>query len=167
MKFTHNNKRILLQGVKDDFTVCSQVPAYKLKGLLKRGAITHMLELQHVQSLPRQSSAPQQSVAVIEDITQPETKDDNLLPQPVQSLLQQYNHLFQEPTGLPPQRAFDHHIPLIPGAQPVNVRPYRYAPQQKDEIERQVNEMLKYGIIRHSVSSFASPVLLVKKKDGS
>ena len=69
MKFTHNNKRILLQGVKDDLTVCSQVPAYKLKGLLKRGAITHMLELQHVQSLPRQSSDPQQSVAVIEDIT--------------------------------------------------------------------------------------------------
>jgi hypothetical protein len=34
------------------------------------------------------------------------------------------------------------------------------------EIERQVTEMLKTGIITVSVSSFASPILLVKKKDG-
>lgn len=45
MKFTYQDKRILLQGVRDDLVTCSQVLGHKLKGLLKRGAVTHMLEL--------------------------------------------------------------------------------------------------------------------------
>jgi hypothetical protein len=49
----------------------------------------------------------------------------------------------------------------------VNSRPYRYSPFHKDEIERQVNALLEVGLITPSVSLFASPFLLVKKKDGS
>lgn len=85
----------------------------------------------------------------------------------VQPLLQEFAHVFSEPTGLPPKRMCDHHIPLVEGAKPVNLRPYRYKPALKDEIERQVSEMLRSGVIQPSQSSFSSPTLLVKKKDGT
>jgi len=55
----------------------------------------------------------------------------------------------------------------LPGAQPFYIIPYRYPPALKDEIERQVEEMLTQGLIQPSTSLFSSPVLLVKKKDNS
>lgn len=71
------------------------------------------------------------------------------------------------PTQLPPSRLYDHHIPILPGSTPVNSRPYRYSLLHKTEIEKQVSELLAAGLIVPSVSSLASPVLLVQKKDGS
>nr|GEW24460.1 retrotransposon-related protein [Tanacetum cinerariifolium] len=68
------------------------------------------------------------------------------------ALLSQFSMLFQAPQGLPP---------------PICVRPYRYPHLHKDEIQRQVEEMLHTGIIRVSQSAYSSPVILVKKKDSS
>jgi hypothetical protein len=92
---------------------------------------------------------------------------DQPVPEPVIQLSDRHLDCFQEPKTLPPHRPYDHAINLLPGVQPVNVKPYHYTPQQKDEIEKQVREMLRNSIIRPSRSPFGSPVLLVKKKDGS
>jgi len=89
------------------------------------------------------------------------------LPPEIKQLLVDFEVVFSTPTELPPSRDCDHTIPLVLGARPVNVRPYRYPPALKDEIERQVEDMLNQGIIQPSSSPFSSPVLLVKKKDGS
>lgn len=49
---------------------------------------------------------------------------------------------------------------------PVNVHPYRYPHFQKQEIEWQVDMMLRNEIIRPNTNPFSSFVLLVKKRDG-
>jgi len=90
---------------------------------------------------------------------------DLKVPPDLAALLHLYEDVFQPPSGLPPSRHYDHEIPLIEGASPVSVRPYRYPPAIKDEIERQIIQMLEEGIIQHSTSPFSSFVLLVKKKD--
>lgn len=82
------------------------------------------------------------------------------------TLLTSFSDVFAEPTSLPPQRAFDHHIPLQSG-RPVSCCLYRYEPMQKSEIEHQVQQMLETGVIRPSQSPFTVPIVLVHKKDGS
>lgn len=61
---------------------------------------------------------------------------ESAVPPEIVSLLNQYKPLFEAPTSLPPSRACNHRIPLLPGAQPVFIRPYRYPPSLKDEIEK-------------------------------
>jgi hypothetical protein len=72
--------------------------------------------------------------------------------------------VFAEPIGLPPSRSHDHAIILKQDAQPVSVRPYQYPYYQKEEI---VRELLESGVIQPSQIPFSSPVLLVRKADGS
>jgi hypothetical protein len=81
----------------------------------------------------------------------------------VRTLLDSYSSLFEPPVSLPPSRFCDHSIPLIEGARPVHVRPYRFSPLMKDEVEYQISEMLCTGLIQQSTGSFSSLVLLVKK----
>jgi hypothetical protein len=73
--------------------------------------------------------------------------------------------VFGKPVSLPPHRTYDHKIPLIDGAQPVKIRPYRYSPELKMEIEKQIQEMLDSGVISFSTSDFASPIIMVCKHD--
>ncbi|WVZ53447.1 hypothetical protein U9M48_004387 [Paspalum notatum var. saurae] len=83
------------------------------------------------------------------------------------ALLAAFDDLFAEPHGLSPARDCDHRIHLLPGTTPVAVRPYRYPVLHKDELERQCRDMEQRGLTRRSTSAFFSPVLLVKKADGT
>jgi hypothetical protein len=145
LRFTHKGSRIQLHGIKPKTSSCFQISVKKLKGLMRKGGIAQLMHLSPVL----------------------DTKEDEVVPTSIQQVVNNFADMFQEPKELPPSRPMDHHIPLIPGATPVNVKLYLYSPAQKDEIEQPLQEMLRNGIIQPSVSPFASPVLLVKKKDGS
>ncbi|GKC41787.1 retrotransposable element Tf2 [Tanacetum coccineum] len=43
------------------------------------------------------------------------------------------------------KRTHEHRIPLVDGVPPVNIRPYKYPPTQKDAIEAMVKELLEAG----------------------
>ncbi|PNX96205.1 Ty3/gypsy retrotransposon protein, partial [Trifolium pratense] len=89
------------------------------------------------------------------------------LPTQIQEVLKLYPTVFQPPHGLPPSRPHDHKIPIQPNTAPINVKPYRYPHSQKEAMTTIINDMLKEGIIKPSTSPYSSPVLLVRKKDGT
>lgn len=88
-------------------------------------------------------------------------------PVEIEQLLGDYPDIFEEPTGLPPNRGVEHQIILKPDATPKQLYPYRYSHAYKKEIEQIVKELMDNGTIRHSKSPFAAPVLLVRKKDAT
>lgn len=147
LRFSHNGTRIILKGIKDSLSSCPKLKVRKLKGLLRHGGIAQVVHL----------------CLISTDTSRPE----EVIPPAIQQIIDINDSLFKEPNVLPPSRDFDRKIPLLPSVKPVNVKPYRYAPTQKDEIERQIKEMLANGVIRPSHSPFASSVILVKKKDGT
>ena len=146
MKFIYNDKLIELKGDRD--ANIDQISPSQLRRLMNTGNTSTYFHIQldshHPKPLPLTHSIPA-----------------------IQTLLTKYSSLFQPLTNLPPSRATDHSINLLPNSTPVNIRPYRYPYFQKQEIERQVASMLHNGHIQHSSSPFSSPVLLVKKHDGT
>ncbi|GKF14181.1 hypothetical protein Tco_0055643, partial [Tanacetum coccineum] len=73
----------------------------------------------------------------------------------------------EELPGLPPPRQVEFRIDLVPRAAPVALAPYKLAPSEMKELSVQLQELLEKGFIRPSSSPWGTPVLFVKKKDGS
>ncbi|GKB67091.1 putative reverse transcriptase domain-containing protein [Tanacetum coccineum] len=73
----------------------------------------------------------------------------------------------EELPRLPPPRQVEFQIDLVPGAEPVAHAPYRLTPSKMRELSVQLPELLEKGFIRPSLSPWGTPVLFVKKKDGS
>jgi len=79
----------------------------------------------------------------------------------------EYDVLFQEPKGLPPKKGIVHDIILHQDVPLPNIGMYRLFALVNAEIKKQVQELLEKGFIRPSTSPCGSPIILVRKKDGS
>ena len=68
---------------------------------------------------------------------------------------------------MPPRRQVEFAIELIPGTALASKAPYRMSPKELNELKVQLQELLDRGFIGPSVSPWGSPVLFVRKKDGT
>jgi len=150
LKFYLDGKFITLHGANDPLT--------------REAQFHHLKRFSHTQSIAQLFTLQVEKPVVPQDHWM--DLPDNMEPELI-LLLHTYKEVFDVPTGLPPERVHNHAIPLIEGAPPVKVRPYRYPHSQKHQIELMISDMLNEGIIAPSTSPFSSPVILVKKKDGS
>ena len=116
-----------------------------MKQSLKRGLVLHI-------SFQPQLLSAEGSVQLLEEVV---------------ALLDEFKLVFATLEGLPPLRDHEHQINLKEGAQAIYQRPYKNPYYQKNEIEKIVKELLSVGFIRNNSTPFASPVLLVRKADGS
>ncbi|XP_073360207.1 uncharacterized protein [Aegilops tauschii subsp. strangulata] len=95
------------------------------------------LEARSVEQLDKALAGNDVWALAIADLSK--ISSDTTAPQPAKltQLLEDFQDVVEQPTGLPPHRAYNHALSLEPGHGPPNSRPYHYSPQQKDEIECQ------------------------------
>ena len=79
-------------------------------------------------------------------------------------LLDEFADCFVDKPGL--CDVVTHRIQTTPEFVPRQVRPYRVPAVFKEEVDRQIADLLSMGLIRRSESPMASPIVCVAKKDG-
>ncbi|XP_077362008.1 uncharacterized protein LOC144006828 [Festucalex cinctus] len=82
-------------------------------------------------------------------------------------LLCTYGHVFSTgPTDLGRTSLVQHDIVTRPGA-PVKQPPRRMAGEKQQHADQQIRDSLQCGVAQQSHSSWASPIVMVRKKDGT
>jgi hypothetical protein len=71
-------------------------------------------------------------------------------------VLKEFEDVFKEILGLSPKRDIDFSINCIPEAAPVSKTPYRISTLELKELQMQLEELLKKGYIRPSVSPWGA-----------
>ncbi|KHJ89406.1 integrase core domain protein [Oesophagostomum dentatum] len=94
---------------------------------------------------------------------------DHLAKEKLKNLIRTHSNAFVGPDGSlghynGPIR---HRIDLIEGSEIPARKVYRVPLEKRMEIEKQITQMLKDGIIRESTSPFCAPIVLVRKRDAN
>lgn len=85
----------------------------------------------------------------------------------VRSVLRDYSSVFAAHDGdLGCTDLISHDIPLLDDV-PVRQRYRRIPPSEYEAVKAHINQLLEAQVIKESCSPYASPIVLVRKKDGS
>lgn len=115
-------------------------------------------------SLSVLDEAPKPSSVPVLDVsnTLPQDERKRLL-----ELLAEFQDCFASASKVGRTPLTQHRIITEDTARPIRQNPYRVAAKEREAIQQQVAKMLEDDVIQPSKSPWSSPVVLVKKKDGS
>jgi hypothetical protein len=95
------------------------------------------------------------------------TSAPELIKSKLQTLLERYSHVFEMSLKTCGKLQVPPHTIELTADKVITQRAYRTSPKEQQEIDHLVQEMITQGVIRRGQSPYASPVLMVSKKDGS
>jgi hypothetical protein len=113
---------------------------------------------------------PEHISALAEAIENTEVKETSMAEHHrKQRILNDFSDVFPDelPSGLPPPRNISHAIPMVNDSVPPTRPMYRSSPAERAEVVKTLEELLIKGFIEPSTSPFASPILFVRKKEGT
>jgi len=82
----------------------------------------------------------------------------------VVKVLEEFQYVFTDVSGL--TNLAEHSITLTT-EEPIHSRPYSFPHSVQKEVEKELDDMIKLGIIEPSTSSYSSPIVAVRKPYGS
>lgn len=104
-----------------------------------------------------QQSETYKDVKISEELSEAERKD-------VMDLLDEFQDIFTDVPGL---TTLGEHSITLTTDDPIHSKPYPIPHAMQDVVEKELETMLSLGIIEPSTSAYASPIVIVKKPDGS
>ena len=85
----------------------------------------------------------------------------------ITTLLVEYEDIFTQPGGKLGRTAIVRHKIDTGEAQPIKQRMRRTPHAQREIIDEEVKKMIELGVVEESDSPWSSPIVLVRKKDGT
>jgi hypothetical protein len=89
------------------------------------------------------------------------------IPSEIQQHMLHFDDVFPYdlPNALPPVRDIQHCIEIVPSSSLPNRSAYRMTPLEKEELQKQVFELLHKGYIKHSINPCSVLALITLSKD--
>lgn len=112
-------------------------------------------------NISKQSSPKEHDVLLV-------SNDETSIERPIglpSDIFAKYQDIFQ-PSLKPIQVKNNNHRIITTTTQPISSNPYRLSAAENTFIKSKINELLQINHISHSNSNWASPIILVKKKNG-
>ena len=82
----------------------------------------------------------------------------------LKSLLSEFNSVISD---IPGKTNLGHHTIEVTSDTPITLKPYAIPYNLQNVLAKEIEQMLKLDVIEESNSSYAAPIVLVKKKDGT